>query len=106
MMTSLTALRRDAERGKPVAHRLDHFALALLAHRLVEAGIEHDGAGRPDDRPDKEIERLQHVVRIAVDEVRRRAARMMAVTDGINFVNVFGHVFPPMASRLSEAALR
>ena len=90
----LDALRRDAERGKPVAHRLDHLALPLLAHRLVEPGIEHDGAGRPDDGPDKEIERLQYVVRIAVDEVRRRTARMMAVTDGVNFVNILGHVSP------------
>ena len=84
----LDRLRRDAERRKPVTHRLDHLALAFLAHRLVEAGIDDDGAGRPDDRPDEEVERLQYVVRIAVDVIGRRPARMVAVTDGIHLVNV------------------
>ena len=93
----LDAVRRDAERGQSVAHRLDHFALALLAHRLVEAGIDDDRAGRPDDRPDEEIERLQHVVRIAVDEIRRRTARMMAVTDRVDFVDVVAHWPSPVS---------
>ena len=87
----LDAVGRDAKRSEPLAHRLDHLALALLAHRLVEAGIDHDGAGRPDDRPDEEVERLQHVVGIAVDIIRRRRARVVAVTDGIDFVRVVAH---------------
>ena len=38
------AVGRDAERSEPLAHRLDHLALALFTHRLVEAGIDHDDA--------------------------------------------------------------
>ena len=95
----LDAFRRDAERGKAVAHRLDHLALALLAHRLVEAGIDDDGAGRTDDRPDEKVERLQHVVRIAVDEIHRRTARMMAVLDRVNLVDVLAHARPHRLAR-------
>ena len=42
----------------------------------------------PDDRPNEIIERLQHVVRIAADEVFRRAPRVMRVADGVDFVQV------------------
>src|SRR5262249_31477172 len=49
----------DAERLQPVAHWLDHFTLAFFAHRLVETGVDYDGSGRTDGRPDKEIERPQ-----------------------------------------------
>jgi hypothetical protein len=83
--------RRDAERQQPIAHRLDHLALAPLPHGLVEAGIDHDGAGRPDDGPDEVVERLQHVMQIAVDEIRRRPARVVAVADGKNLVDVVAH---------------
>jgi len=81
--------------------------LAFLAHRLVETGIDDDRAGRPDDRPDKKIKRLQNVVWIIVDEIRRRMARMVAVTDGVNFVNILGHDahLNLPAGRLREAAL-
>jgi len=68
------AVSRDAERGKALAHRPGHLAQAFLAHRLVKAGIEDDGSGRPDDRPDEKVERLQHVMRIAIDEIHRRTA--------------------------------
>src|SRR5580704_16924663 len=71
------ALGRDAERGEPVANRLGDLALAAGAHRLVETGVDDDRAGRPDDRPDEKIERLEYVVRVAVDEICRRAARVM-----------------------------
>ena len=83
--------------ANPVTHRLDHFALALLTHRLVEAGIDDDGAGRSDDRPDEKIERLQYIVRIAVDKIHRRTARMVAVTDRINFVDVVAHWPSPVS---------
>jgi hypothetical protein len=46
-----------------------------------------------DDRPDKEIERLQDIVRVAVDEISERTARVMTVANGVNFVNVVGHEF-------------
>jgi hypothetical protein len=85
----------DAERRKSVPHRLDHLALPLFAHGFVEAGVDHDRPGGPDDRPDEEIERLQDVVRVAVDEIRGRTARMMTVANGVNFVNVVGHEFIP-----------
>ena len=84
-------IRRDAERGKTVSDRLGDLALAAAAHRLVEAGIDNDRAGRADDRPDEEIQRLQHIVRIAADEVLRRATRMMPIADGINLVHVLAH---------------
>ena len=84
-------IRRDAERGKAGAERLGDLALAAAAHRLVEAGIDNDRAGRADDRPDEEIQRLQHIVRIAADEVLRRAARMMPIADRINLVHVLAH---------------
>ena len=43
-MTSLTLSGAMQKGCEPLAHRLDHLALALLAHRLVEAGVDHDGA--------------------------------------------------------------
>jgi len=87
----------DAERREPIARRLDHFALAFFAHRFVEAGIDDDRTRRPDDRPHEEIERLQDIVRVAVDEIRGRAARMMTVADGVDLVNVVGHEFIPFS---------
>src|SRR6516164_7772809 len=65
-------LRRDAKRGQSVAHRLDQFALAAAAHSLIEAGIDKDRSRWPDDCPDIEVEWLQHVVRVAADEILRR----------------------------------
>src|SRR5262245_47276659 len=85
-------LRRiDADRFQAVANRLGHLALALLTHGRVEAGIEDDRAGRPDNRPDVEIERLQHVMRIAADEIFRGVAIMMPVANGINLMGVVAH---------------
>src|SRR5580704_5844898 len=94
----LDAVGRDAKRREPLAYRLDHLALALLAHRLVEAGIDHDGAGRSDDRPNEEVERLQHVVRIAIDVIGRCRAGVAAVADRIDFVRVVAHGFPSVSS--------
>src|SRR5262245_13151323 len=87
----------DADRLQSVADRLDQLALALLAHRGVEAGVEDDSLRRPDDRPDIEIERLQHVVGIAADEVLRRLAIVVSVADRIDLVDVVGHGFLPRA---------
>src|SRR5205085_9440900 len=66
-----------------------------LAHRLVKAGIDDDRAGRADDRPDEKIERLQNVVRIAIDKISRRTARMMAIANGVNFVKIVRHSDSP-----------
>src|SRR5580698_831616 len=84
-------LGRNAKRRQSFSYRLGNLALAAPAHWLIEAGIDNDGAGRTDDRPDEEVERLEHVVRIAADEVLRRAPRMMPIADGINLVHVLAH---------------
>src|SRR5262249_24588170 len=61
----------------------------------VKPGVHHDRTGRPDDRPDKEIERLQDIVRIAVDEISGRAPRMMTIADRVNFMSVVRHGLSP-----------
>ena len=81
----------DADRLEPLADRLEQGAAALLGHGGVEAGVDDEGAGGPDDRPDVIVERLQDVVRIAADVVLRRAPVVMAVADGIDFVDVVAH---------------
>src|SRR4029453_19059809 len=66
-------------------------ALALFAHRRVEAGVESDRPGWPDNGPNVKVERLQHVVRVATDEVFRGLAIVMPVADGIDLVGVVSH---------------
>src|ERR1700683_4609560 len=94
----------DAERQQSFAHRLDHLALTFLTHGFVKAGIDDDGAGRPNDRPNKEIERLQHVVRIPRDEVRRLLTLMMTVAHRIDFVQVVAHRTPSPVFFLRSSA--
>ncbi len=96
-------VRRNAKRRKPFAHRLDDLTLAAAGHRLVEAGIDDDGAGPPDDRPDEIIERLQDIVRIAADEVFARSPRVMRVADRVDFVRVLVQV---LAQVLVQVFLR
>ena len=91
----------DADRFQSFADRLDHFALTLLAHGRVEAGIEDDGAGASDNGPNVEVERLQHVVGVAADEVLRCLAIMMPIADGIDFVDVVAHWSSPLGMRAS-----
>ncbi len=87
----LDSLRLDPDRFSP--HRSDCTIARWrrLRHSLVEAGIDNEGAMRADDRPNKEIERLQHIVRIAADEILRRAARVVPVADRVDIMNVIGH---------------
>src|SRR5262249_15257540 len=92
----------DADRFQSLADWLDHFALALLAHGRVEAGIEDDGAGASDNGPNVEIERLQHVVGVAADEVFRCLAIMMLVANGIDFVDVVAHWSSPSGMRAAR----
>ena len=99
----LDALRIDAERAERLAHRLDDLALAAVADRLVEAGIDHDGPARADDRPDVVVERLDDVVRIGVDVVVGRLALMVAVADGVDLVDAVGHVESPTVPIVSRA---
>src|SRR5215472_6379472 len=93
----------DAERFQSLADRFDHLALALLAHGRVEVGIEDDGAGASDNGPNVEIERLQHVVGVAADEVFRCLAIMMPVANGIDFVDVVAHWSSPSGMRAYDA---
>ena len=90
-MTFADLVGRDVDRLQPFGDRLEQRAVALLRHRGVEAGVDHDGAARADDRPDEEVERLGHVVRIAADVVLGRLALVVAVFDGVDFVDVVGH---------------
>src|SRR5262245_23227166 len=92
----------DADRFQSLADRLDHFALALLAHGRVEPGIEDDGAGASDNGPNVEIERLQHVMGVAADEVFRCLAIMMPVANGIDFVDVVAHWSSPSGMRAAR----
>src|SRR5262249_11890689 len=101
----LDALRGNAKRKQAVAYRLDDLALAAPAHPLVEARIDDDRAGRTDDRPYEVVERLQHVVRIAADEILRRTARMLAVADGVDLVDVIAHVLSSEPLRRSYVSV-
>src|SRR5262249_25450998 len=49
-----------------------------------------------DDRPDVEVERLQHVVGIAVDVIFRRLAIVMAVADRVDLMDVVAHRGSPV----------
>src|SRR5262245_5011434 len=93
----------DADRFQSFADRLDHFALTLFPHGRVEAGIQDDGAGASDNGPNVEVERLQHVVGVAADEVFRCLAIMMPVADGIDFVDVVAHWSSPSGMRAYDA---
>jgi hypothetical protein len=98
---------RDVDRFQPLGDRLQQRAIALLRHLGIEPGIDHDGPGRADDRPDIEVERIVHVVRIAADVVLGRLAVMVAVSDGIDFVDVVGHAFlPPFVMPGRQSSLR
>ena len=94
----------DADRFQPFPYRLDHLALAFSAHRRIEAGVDNDRTGRADNRPNIEVERLQHVVRVAADEVLRRFAIVVPVSNGIDLMRVVAHSFSPSGiSRKSYA---
>src|SRR5438105_4131604 len=88
--------RIDADRPETVARRPKKLALALLCHRLVEAGVEDQRAILADDRPDEVIERHRAVVmRIAAEKTLPRKAVMMGIAHGIDFVSVGGHSGSP-----------
>src|SRR5947208_11243495 len=94
----------DADRFQPFPYRLDHLALAFSAHGGIEAGVDNDRTGRADNRPNIEVERLQHVVRVAADEVLRRFAIVVPVSNGIDLMRVVAHSFSPSGiSRKSYA---
>src|SRR5690606_754946 len=61
-----------AERIQSFGDRLDDGAATGGGHRLVEPGVHEEGPARAHDRPDEVVERLQDVVRVAVEEVLGR----------------------------------
>jgi hypothetical protein len=91
--------RVDADRLEAVADRLDQLALALLPIAASKPVSRTIGPALTDDRPDVEIERLQHVVRIAADEILRRLAIMVPVADRVDLVDVVAHVRSPLLTQ-------
>ena len=49
----LDSIGGDAEREQSVSHRLDRFTLTLSPYGFIEAGVDNDRSGRPDDGPTK-----------------------------------------------------
>src|SRR5262249_22493228 len=94
----------DADRLEAVTDRLDEVALAPRRHGGVEAGVDHIGSPRADDRPDVEIEGLEDVMGVAADEILRRPAVVVPVADRIDFVDVVAHG-SPLASLLPRQLL-
>jgi hypothetical protein len=96
----LNPLWVDLDSFQPLSDRIRDLALSLLRHDLVEASVNDEGAVRADDRPDKVIEGLWDIVRIAADEILRRFAVMVTVTNGVDVVHVVGHGLTRTSSRV------
>ena len=79
-------LRRDRRRSpaSPSRGGGQELAPALLRHRLVEPGVEDQGAALADDRPDEIIERHRHVVRVAAEEILARHAIVVRIAHGVD----------------------
>ena len=90
----LDLTRVDADRLQAFSDRLEQLPLALLPHRLVEAGVDDEDAGPTDDRPDVVVERLQDVVRITAEKVLGRLPFVARVSDGVDLVDVVAHASP------------
>jgi hypothetical protein len=108
--------KRQREMIKPVrdGQPLDFFVWAEIAERffdalylldVIAAGARRDfklefGAvlkrsSAPPARSSSTPASTQDVVRIAVDEIGRRTARMVPVADGIDLVDIVSHECPP-----------
>lgn len=85
----LDTIGLDSYRPEAVRNRPHKRTLALLAHRLVEAGINDISPLLADDRPDVIVERLKHIMRVAADVIFVRSAVVMAVVDREDFVCFF-----------------
>ena len=72
---------------------------AISASKPVSTTKVPDG---PTIAQTKIVERIVHVVRIAADVVLGRLAVMVAVFDGVDFVDVVGHAFLPRFLSLPE----
>ena len=87
MMTSVTCSGSMPIACQPFGDRLDDDAAPFGGHRRIEAGVHDEGAVRAFDHPDEIGQRLVDVVRIAADVVFVRRPIVMAVPDGVDFVN-------------------
>src|SRR5262245_37087720 len=96
--------RVDADCREPLRDRLYGLTPAPGADRLVEAGVDQDGAARADDRPYEIIERHLDIVRIAAQKILRGLARMMAVADGVDFVGLAHAIWPAPRRRYDARA--
>src|SRR5262245_43575138 len=66
---------------------------AFLRSELIEACVADKSAVRPLNNPDVVGNRCHLVVRIAEDIILGTFARVSAVTDWVNFVDVVAHAF-------------
>src|SRR4029434_11035896 len=76
-----------------VAHRVSDLSRAFLRGSLIEACVAYKGAVRPLNDPDVVGNRRHLVVRIAEDIILGTLARVSAVTDSVDFVDVAVHAF-------------
>ncbi len=80
-------LRRvHAEQPQPLGRAAQVVPRALERHGFREAGVHHHFAAFAADQPHEVVERHRPVVRIAADEILRRAPRMVRVLDGVDLV--------------------
>ena len=73
----------DPDRLEAVARRAQEVAAALFRHRLVEAGVEDEGAVLADDRPHEIIERHRPVMRVAAIEILSCPAIVVGIAHGV-----------------------
>src|SRR3569832_533317 len=85
----------DAERFESLADGLCDLAAAFLRGCLVESGVADEGAVWPLDHPDVVGDRRHLVVRVAENVILGALARMRAVADRVDLVNVVAHGFLP-----------
>ena len=105
MMTSSTLSGSTPSRFSPSPTGVMTVRPRLRADRLIEAGVDHEGALVVPDHPDEIVERLQHVVRIAADVVLRGLALMLGVADREDFPDVVAHGILCRLSALSWPGL-
>src|SRR5262245_42591241 len=76
-----------------VAHRVGDLSRALLRSDLIEACVAYKSAVRPLNDPDVVGNRRHLVMRIAEDVILGTLARVGAVTDSVDFVDIIAYAF-------------
>jgi hypothetical protein len=64
-----TFVRANARALKRVHRRAQKLTVAPCGPDRAEAGVDHDPAAVPDDRPDEKVERHRSVVSLEMEEV-------------------------------------